>query len=124
MLDCPKATLAEIQKDIDAFILKTNSNWISKDRLHLPPEKGGLGAINLETYATSLRCSWYKRLNQGLWKDILMAKVNHMENICFIREKHIHKMHIAIRPIARAFENLQKCFLKANDDLITLKKPL
>ena len=109
MLDCPKETLAEIQKDIDAFILKTNSNWISKDRLHLPPEQGGLGAINLETYATSLRCSWYKRLNQGLWKDILMAKVNHMENICFIKENHIHKMHIAIRP---------------TDDLITLKKPL
>jgi hypothetical protein len=42
MMDCPKATIAEIQKDIDAFILKTNSNWISKDRLHLPPEKGGL----------------------------------------------------------------------------------
>jgi hypothetical protein len=41
-----------------------------------------------------------------------------------LKEKHIHKMHIAIRPIARAFENLQKCFLKANDDLITLKKPL
>jgi len=57
MMDCPKPLLAEIQKDIDAFILKTNSNWISKDRIHLQPEKGGLGAINLETYATSLRCS-------------------------------------------------------------------
>ena len=33
-------------------------------------------------------------------------------------------MHIAIRPIVRACENLQKCLLKANDDLITLKKPL
>jgi hypothetical protein len=87
MLDCPNATLAEIQKDIDAFILKTNRNWISKDRLHLPPEQGELGAINLETYANSLRCSWYKRLNQGLLKDILMAKVNHKENVCFIKEK-------------------------------------
>jgi hypothetical protein len=53
-----------------------------------------------------------------------MAKVNHKENICFIKEKHIHEMHIAIRPIVKAFENLQKCFLKAKDDLITLKKPL
>jgi hypothetical protein len=33
-------------------------------------------------------------------------------------------MHIAIRPIARAFENLQKYFLKTKDYLITLKKPL
>ena len=62
MMDCPQALLTEIQTDIDAFILKTNSNWISKDRIHLPPEQGGLGAIKLETYATSLRCSWYKRL--------------------------------------------------------------
>jgi hypothetical protein len=124
MMDCPKTTLNDIQKDIDAFILKTNSNWISKNRIHLPPELGGLGAINLETYATSLRCSWNKRLNQGLWKDIQMAKVNHKENVCFIKEKRIHPMHIAIRPIVRAFEKLQKSFLKTKDDSITLKKPL
>ncbi len=124
MMDCPKEILTEIQTDIDAFILKTNSNWISKDRLHLPPEQGGLGAIKLETYAKSLRSSWYKILKNGLWNDILMAKVNHQENICFIKEKQIHPMHIAIRPIARAFETLQACFLKTKDDLITLKKPL
>ena len=53
-----------------------------------------------------------------------MAKVNHVENVCFIKEKHIHEMHIAIKPIVRAFENLQKCFLKTEDDLITLKRPL
>jgi hypothetical protein len=53
-----------------------------------------------------------------------MAKVNHKENVCFIKEKQIHEMHIAIRPNVRAFENMQKCFLKTKDDLITLKKPL
>ena len=46
------------------------------------------------------------------------------ENVCFMKENQIHTMHIAIRPIVRAFENLQKCFLKTKDDLITLKKPL
>jgi hypothetical protein len=66
MMDCPKEILTEIQTDIDAFILKTKSNWISKDRIHLPPDQGGLGAIKLETYATSLRCSWYKRMKNGL----------------------------------------------------------
>ena len=53
-----------------------------------------------------------------------MAKVNHQENICFIKEKQIHPMHIAIRPIVRAFEKLQESFLKTKDDLITLKKTL
>ena len=54
-----------------------------------------------------------------------MSKVNHPENICFIKESQTHEMHIAIRPIVRAFEQLQTCFLKTNEDnLITLKKPL
>ena len=53
-----------------------------------------------------------------------MAKVNHQENICFIKEENIHPMHIAIRPIAKAFEKLQESFLKTKDSLITLKTPL
>jgi hypothetical protein len=124
MMDCPKEILEEIQKDIDAFIMKTRKPWISKDRLYLPPELGGLGAINLVTYATSLRCSWYKRVKSGLWTDILMEKVWKKENICFIKENDFHAMHIAIRPIARAMENLQCKFVENKDDLIQLKRPL
>ena len=52
-----------------------------KDRIHIPTELGGLGAIKLETYATSLRCSWYKRVKSGLLTEIMMAKVNTKENI-------------------------------------------
>ena len=46
-----------------------------------------------------------------------MAKVNNKEN-------NIHLMHLAFRPIARAFEKLQERFLKTKDSLITLKTPL
>ena len=99
-MECSKKLMSEMQTDIDWFILKTSSNWISKDRIHLPPELGGLGAIKLETFATS---SWYKRLKSGLWTGIMMAKVNHKENICFVKENNFHKMHISIRPISRAF---------------------
>ena len=67
MMECSKKLMAEMQNDIDSFILKTSNHWINKDRIHLPPELGGLGAIKLETYATSLRCSWYKRVKSGLW---------------------------------------------------------
>ena len=52
-----------------------------------------------------------------------MAKVNHQENICFIKENNIHPMHIAIRPIAKAFEKLKESFLKTKYSLITLKLP-
>jgi hypothetical protein len=50
-----------------------------------------------------------------------MAKLNHKENICFIKGKQIHPMHIAIRPIARAFEKLQKCFNNSEKSLENFK---
>ena len=90
----------------------------------MEPKKGGLGAINLETYATSLRCSWYKRINKGLWSDILLDKVTKKENVCFLKEEHGHKKHITVRPIVRAWETLQDNFVKIKDNLKELKRPL
>ena len=90
----------------------------------MEPKKGGLGAVNLEIYATSLRCSWYKRIHSGLWSDIILDKVNKKENVCFIKENNIHKMHIAIKPIIRAWETLQSSFVENKDDLKELKRPL
>ena len=60
----------------------------------------------------------------GLWTDIMLAKVHRKENLCYVKENDFHKMHIAIRPIARAFEKLQERFTKTDDDLIKLKMPL
>ena len=124
MMECPKEILDEIQGDIDSFILKNKTHWVSKDRIHMDPKKGGLGAINLETYATSLRCSWYKRINTGLWSDIILDKVNKKENVCFIKENNIHKMHIAIKSIIRAWETLQRSLVENEDDLKEFKRPL
>ena len=125
MMDCPKKLLDEMQNDIDSFILRSNSHWISKERIHLDPCKGGIGAINLSTYATSLRCSWYKRVNNGLWSDILMEKVSRKENIHLVKEDDIHKMHIAVRPIARALEELQRSYHNNyREDVRELNKPL
>ena len=86
MMECSKKLMTEIQNDIDSFILRTSSHWISKDIIHLPQELGGLGAIKIETYAISLRCSWYKRVKSGLWTEIMMAKVNKKENIYYVKE--------------------------------------
>ena len=35
MMECSKKLMTEMQTDIDSFILKTSSHWISKDRIHL-----------------------------------------------------------------------------------------
>ena len=48
--------------------------------------------------------------------DIMMTKVHRKENIFYVKEKDFHKMHIAIRPIARAFEKLQEKFTNTNDE--------
>ena len=93
-MDCSKQLMTEMQKEIDSFVLKTSSHWISKDIIHLPPELGGLGAIKLKTYATSLRCSRYKIVKSGLWKDIMMAKVNRKENLCNVKENNTYLLHI------------------------------
>ena len=125
MMDCPEALMKTMQEDIDRFIFRTGKNpWMAKDRRYLPPNEGGMGAINITIYANSLRCSWYKRINSGLWSDILMAKVEKKENCCFIRPKDIHQMHISILPIVKAFEALQAKFLEEGGTTARLNTPL
>ena len=85
---------------------------MAEGRRYLPPSKGGIGAINIKTYAQSLRCSWYKRIKTGLWSNILMAKITDKGNCCFIRRRDINFMHISLLPIVMAFEELQKKFLQ------------
>jgi hypothetical protein len=63
MMECPAELMATIQLDIDRFIFRTGKNpWMAEGRRYLPPSEGGMGAINIVTYAQSLRCSWYKRI--------------------------------------------------------------
>merc|ERR1712074_242060 len=111
--------------DIDNFIFRTNkSPWMAKDRRYLPPVEGGMGAINIKIYANSLRNSWFNRIKTGLWLDILKAKVEKLENACFIRPKDIHKMHISITPIVKAFESLNKKFLEQGNIQVRMNTPL
>ena len=114
-----------MQEDIDRFIFRTGKNpWMAKDRRYLPPKEEGMGAIDIKTYANSLRCSWYKRIDSGLWSAILMAKVDNKENCCFIRSKDINNMHRSILPIVKAFETLQIKFLKEGGPTARINTPL
>ena len=104
--------------------LKKYAPWMSTKRRYLPPTEGGMGAINIETYANSLRCSWYKRIKSGLWSNILLSKVEDSKNCCFIQTKDIHKMHISILPIVKAFEALQLNFLEVKGNSARMNTPL
>ena len=65
-----------LQTNMHRFIFRTGKNpWMAEGRIYLPPSEVWIGAINIRTYAQSLRCSWYKRIKTGLWSNILMAKV-------------------------------------------------
>ena len=97
---------------------------MSVRRRYLPPSEGGMGAINIETYTNSLRCSWYKRIKSGLWSNILLAKVNDAKNCCYIQTKDIHKMHISILPIVKAFEALQANYIVLKGDKARMNTPL
>ena len=61
MLDCPSDLLESMQEAINKFITRTNTFWIAKTRIYNKPKNGGLGAINLKVYASSLRMAWVKR---------------------------------------------------------------
>jgi hypothetical protein len=48
MMDCPEALMKTMQEDLDRFIFRTGKNpWMAKDRRYLPPNEGGMGAINI-----------------------------------------------------------------------------
>ena len=107
MMSCPDKLLQTMQDNIDKFIFRTGKNpWMTDTRRYLPPKEGSMGCINLSVHANELRCSWFKRIGNGLWSDILKAKVDNTENCIFIQTKEIHNMHISILPILKAFEAL------------------
>ena len=83
-----------------------------------------MGCINLSVYANALRCSWFKRIGNGLWSDILKAKTDNTENCCFIQTKDIHNMHISILPILKAFEALVLKFNEEYEETARMNTPL
>jgi hypothetical protein len=58
--------LNRLQKLLDDFC--TGTTRISKKKIYLPPNAGGLGLIKISEFITSLQCSWIKRTTQH-WGD-------------------------------------------------------
>jgi hypothetical protein len=125
MMSCPDKLLQTMQDDIDKFIFRTGKNpWMSDKRRYLPPTEGGMGCINLSIYANALRCSWFKRIGNGLWSEILMAKTDDVKNCIFIQTKDIHNLHISISPILKAFEALVLKFNEEYGETARMNTPL
>ena len=124
MLDCPKELLGSMQESINKFVTRTNTSWIAKTRIYNKPKNGGLGAINLQVYASSLRMAWVKRAKEGLWSNILTAKVVNPINICYLEGKDIHKMHSGVRHIVESFQEVHTAYKLLPDDNIKMNTPL
>ena len=125
VLECPEPILNRLQLNINKFILKSATPWIAKDRIYLPMSKGGLGAINLKSFSSSLKFSWARRAvsSSGIWANILRSKVSSNNNICYIRRADVQTQHRALLPIVGAFEAVMTKYsgnLKRNKALLTL----
>jgi exonuclease III len=77
--------LNSIQSIIDNFVLSTLN--ISKERLYLPVNKGGIGMFNLATFFTAQHCTWLAKAHKlriDNWRHEL-ASLSPGNNICAIR---------------------------------------
>ena len=125
VLECPDEILDRMQATIDKFVLKSATPWMAKDRLYLPVTKGGLGAINLRSFSTSLKMSWARRAatSTGIWATILRSKVSSNLNICYIRKTDLKPHNIALKPIVGSFEEVvskKLTNLKSQKALLTM----
>ena len=124
MLDCPSDLLESMQDGINKFITRTNTSWIAKTRIYNKQRNGGLGAINLKVYASSLIMAWVKRAKGGLWSDIMTTKVINPINICYLESKDIHKMHSGIKHIVESFQEVHTAYKDLKEDNIKMYTPL
>jgi hypothetical protein len=83
-----------------------------------------MGAINITIYANSLRCSWYNRINSGLWSDILMAKVEKKGERLFYKTQGHTPNAYKYSAYFKAFEALQAKFLEEEGTTARLNTPL
>ena len=120
MLDCPKELHETMMLSLFKFVNRAKHSWISEKRLYNKPKSGGLGAINLKVYASSLRMAWVKRTKGGLWSDTMTVKVENPENICYLESSDIHKMHLGIRHAVESFAELHEA-LKKNKRMTMLR---
>ena len=87
------------------MLLEQHTLVYQKKKIYNKPKNGGLGAINLKVYASSLRMAWVKRAKGGLWSDTMTVKVINPEHICYQESSDIHKMHLGIKHVVESFED-------------------
>ncbi len=59
VLDPTTVQLNKINQIIEDFV--THKIVISKERIYLPVNKGGLGMVNTESFLAAQKCSWIRR---------------------------------------------------------------
>ena len=96
------------------FIWNNKRDKIKRDTIIQNYEDGGLKMIDLDIYATSIKCTWIKRLtdenNQGFWKHILKEQIKDIGGMllfeCNLKEADIDTLNIRntfLKDIIRAW---------------------
>jgi hypothetical protein len=107
--------LARMQSVADNFV-KKNLN-ISKSRLYLPPDKGGLGFFNLNSFLESQRCTWLFRAKKKCidnWRYDITVKAPHNDPL-LIRSSDIDALvNPIIYHICTAYDKFYESFCKTD----------
>ncbi len=108
-----RAVLEGLQSLLDDFAL--NGIRFAKDRLYIPPDKGGLGLIHLGTFLMAQKCSWIKRTHAMVidnWRYNL-KKLAPNGDISLIRlcDVDMYRNPILFK-IVEGFETFVKCYGK------------
>jgi hypothetical protein len=114
-LQIPPAITNEIDQLITGFV-KGKLN-IAKKRLYRPPDQGGLGLFDINSFLDAQRCAWVKRsrdLNEQ-WKAQLY--INNYGVLFNCKGKHsCNRRFPVLNTISTSFENMSNSFTIYNEN--------
>jgi hypothetical protein len=114
-LPVPDEQLDSMQRIIDSFVIGTFN--ISRERVCLPVELGGLGMFNLKKFIEAQKCAWVARTHMlciDNWRyDLKLLSPGN--NLSFLRASDVDgDLHPILKNITNAFDNFRSDFSARN----------
>jgi hypothetical protein len=114
-LPVPDGILNSIQRIIDSFVTGTLN--VSRERVCLPVELGGLGMFKLSEFLGAQKCAWVARAHKlciDNWRYNLVS-ISHDNNLSLLRATDIDAdRHPILKNITSEFDNFRASFSAHN----------
>jgi hypothetical protein len=112
-------TLTEIGNVMDDFVTKGLN--ISKKRLHVSVQRGGLGLFDIRNFITALQCSWIKRAltnTNDNWKVTLKSLGEGNVLDCDKTILNNHSIGLGLSNIIASFSTFKKSFFQYKNNFL------